>query len=60
LNLAFLLPGVGILNRGAEAFVVELAGPRRRPKNRGSIRRNCESLRMEPKGWGRTPAPSVG
>jgi glycosyltransferase involved in cell wall biosynthesis len=25
LNVAFLMPGVGILNRGAEAFVVELA-----------------------------------
>jgi glycosyltransferase involved in cell wall biosynthesis len=25
LNIAFLMPGVGILNRGAEAFVVELA-----------------------------------
>jgi glycosyltransferase involved in cell wall biosynthesis len=25
MNLAFLMPGVGILNRGAEAFVVELA-----------------------------------
>jgi glycosyltransferase involved in cell wall biosynthesis len=25
LNVAFLMPGVGVLNRGAEAFVVELA-----------------------------------